>query len=124
MSYGLQPGMELVGKSRDISNTKPVPNWDLIDRSHLSDDEFLSRVLMLEKVQDQMLKSAQRRLVPESDWENLVLYSVYKSATTWKGNGEGRAPIKNYAWRILHNISCQWWKKYKHTILDSVCLDG
>jgi len=103
---------------RRITDTKSVPNWGLIDRSHLTDDEFTSRILMLDRVSKQMRASKQRRLIPEDDWEDLVLYTVYKSACTWEGNGEGRAPIKNYAWRILHNISCQWWKKYGRSVID------
>lgn len=110
-------------RSRKISNVKPCPNWLLIKRDHLTDQEFLERYQMLATVKEQMINSPQRRLIPVSAWEDLVEFSVLRAVTTWKGNGEGKCPIKNYAWVLLRNIAIQWWGKNKDGIIDSVELD-
>lgn len=127
---GLQPGSPLLDyttRSRKISNIKPCPNWDLVKRGDLSDEEFLSRYLMLtggvKPVREQMLNSPQRRLIPESAWEDLVTFAILRAVTTWKGNGDGRCPLKNYAWVLLRNTAIQWWQKNKGGILDAVELD-
>ena len=110
-------------RSRKISNVKPCPNWQLIKRDHLTDQEFLERYQMLATVKEQMINSPQRRLIPVSAWDDLVEFSVLRAVTTWKGNGDGKCPLKNYAWVLLRNTAIQWWNKNKIGILDSVELD-
>jgi hypothetical protein len=110
-------------RSRKISNVKPCPNWQLIKRDHLTDQEFLERYQMLSVVKEQMLNSPQRRLIPVSAWEDLVEFSVLRAVTTWKGNGDGKCPLKNYAWVLLRNTAIQWWNKNKTGILDCIELD-
>lgn len=122
---GMQPDSPPIplARSKKISNVKPCPNYQLIRRDHLSDEEFTTRYLMLETVRDQMLASPQRRLIPVVAWDDVVHYTILKAVTTWKGNGEGLCPLKNYAWRILRNTSIQYWNKNKPGILDSKELD-
>jgi hypothetical protein len=108
---------------RGITDTKACPNWDLIDRSQISDEEFLERWDNLSKVHTQMLNSPQRRLIPETAWDSIVLFSLLRAITEWKGNGEGKCPLKNYAWKILGYTSIQWWTKNKKSILNSIELD-
>jgi hypothetical protein len=122
---GLQPDSPPLptARSRKISNVKPCPNWQLIKRGGLSDAEFTERYLMLSVVRVQMLKSPQRRLIPEYAWEEIVEFSILRAVTTWKGNGDGKCPLKNYAWVLLRNTGIQWWNKNKAGILDSVELD-
>jgi len=110
-------------RSRKISNIKPCPNWQLIKRDHLTDQEFLERYQMLSVVKEQMLNSPQRRLIPVSAWEDLVEFAVLRAVTTWKGNGDGKCPLKNYAWVLLRNTAIQWWNKNKTGIIDSIELD-
>lgn len=110
-------------RSRKISSVKPCPNWQLIKRDHLSDQEFLERYQMLHSVKKQMLASPQRRLIPVSAWEDIVEFTVLRAVTTWKGNGEDKCPLKNYAWVLLRNTAIQWWNKNKMGILDCVELD-
>ena len=110
-------------RSRKISNVKPCPNWQLIKRDHLTDQEFLERYQMLATVKEQMINSPQRRLIPVSAWEDLVEFSVLRAVTTWKGNGDGKCPLKNYAWVLLRNTAIQWWNKNKTGILDCIELD-
>ncbi len=110
-------------RSRKISNVKPCPNWQLIKRDHLTNQEFLERYQMLSVVKEQMLNSPQRRLIPVSAWEDLVEFSILRAVTTWKGNGDGKCPLKNYAWVLLRNTAIQWWNKNKSGILDCVELD-
>jgi len=110
-------------RSRKISNVKPCPNWQLIKREHLTDQEFLERYQMLATVKEQMINSPQRRLIPVSAWEDLVEFSVLRAVTTWKGNGDGKCPLKNYAWVLLRNTAIQWWNKNKTGILDCIELD-
>jgi hypothetical protein len=78
---------------------------------------------MLATVKEQMINSPQRRLIPVSAWEDLVEFSVLRAVTTWKGNGDGKCPLKNYAWVLLRNTAIQWWNKNKTGILDCIELD-
>lgn len=119
----IQIGWAKGTRVRDVTSFVPCPNWGLIDRGGISDEEIQQRTLMLERVRVQMTSSPKRRLIPVSAWDELVSYSIWRAVTTWKGNGEGKCPLKNYAWRILHNAGIQWWGKNKHTILDCHELD-
>jgi hypothetical protein len=111
------------GKPRGVTDTKPCPNWDLINREGIDDGEFLERWDHLSSVYTQMLKSPKRRLIPETAWDSIVLFSLLRAITEWKGNGEGKCPLKNYAWSILNYTSIQWWTKNKNGIINSVELD-
>lgn len=123
--YGMQPNSPPIStrRSRQISNVKPCPNWSLIDRGSLTDDEFVTRYNMLSVIRPKMLAPHHRRLIPESAWEDIVDYSILKAVTTWKGNGEGKCPLPHYAFRILRFTAIQYWHKNKAGILDSVELD-
>lgn len=126
--FGMQPDSPDIiinGSTRvpSISDRKPYPNWSLIDRGAMTDGEIYQRFLMLDQVKAQMISSPQRRLIPPWAWDELVEFSIWRAVTTWKGNGEGRCPLKNYAWRILQNTGRQYWKRNKHMILDCHELD-
>ena len=133
-------------RSRKISNVKPCPNWSLIKRTgdlteeelrrvhefteeelrqrgYISDTEFKARYDMLRTVREQMIKHPNRRLIPISVWDDLVEYAILKAVTTWKGNGDGKCPLKNYAWVLLRNTAIQWWNKNKMGVLDCIELD-
>lgn len=114
---------------RKVTNRTSIPNWNLINREHLSDEEFTQRWLMLGSVYHQMVTSERhRRLIPLIDWEGICQYAILKAICTWKGNdkstGDPRCPIKNYSWAILHWTSVQYWKLNKHSILDRLELDA
>jgi hypothetical protein len=122
---GMNADSPPVGKSRSrkISNIKPCPNWDTIDRSGISDQEFLDRFRMLETIRPKMLAPHHRRLIPENAWEEIVDYSIYKAVCTWRGNGDGKCPLPHYTYRILKNTGIQYWNRNKRGILDAFELD-
>jgi hypothetical protein len=120
--HALSPPLP-TARSRKISNVKPCPNWDLISRGGLSDQEFTDRFNMLRDVRPKMMAPHHRKLIPEHAWEEIVDYSILKAVTTWKGNGEGLCPLPHYAYRILRNTGIQYWHKNKEFLLDVLELD-
>jgi hypothetical protein len=122
---GMDPHSPVIGhnRSRKISNIKPCPNWDTIDRSGISDQEFLDRYRMLQTIRPKMLSPHHRRLIPETAWEEIVDYTIYKAVCTWRGNGDGKCPLPHWAYRILRFTAIQYWNRNKTGILDSFELD-
>lgn len=114
-----------IKRSRAITDTVQCPNWRLIKRHDgLSDADMASRYHMLSgHVYKQMMSDTHRKLIPPCHWEEVVLYSIYRAITEWKGNGDGKCPLPHYAFAILRNTSIQYWNHNQRGIIDAVELD-
>jgi hypothetical protein len=116
-----------MARTKKITEFKSYPNWDLLRRPEgLRDEDIASRYLYLTTgkpdIYQQMIQSSRRKLIPESQWEELVRFAMYRAILKWDPDRDKKCPLKHYAWRHLNWVAAGWWLRNKHTILGTVSL--